>query len=70
MFNKILGIILFIAALGGIIVSFTLFSTAMELAWTLLAGSLLLVLVAVVVFRKGLKAVIGSVHDSELNRPR
>jgi hypothetical protein len=70
MINKILGSITVLLALLGIYISIGLFKETPELGGSLLAGSLLAILVGAVIFRRGLHGVVESIHGGTPNSLR
>lgn len=61
--NKILGSIVLVIAIIGIIISVLLIPQLGEFGWPMLGGSLFLVLIGVVVYRKGIKGAAGAIYD-------
>lgn len=63
MINKILGILIFLVAIAGIVSGILLIPEYGEYGWTMLVTSLFFVLVAVVVYRRGVAGALRSVND-------
>lgn len=63
MMNKILGAATLVIAVIGIILGVLLIPQMGEYGWHILLGSIFLILVGIVVFRKGISGVVSSIHD-------
>ena len=64
MIKKILGIVVILLAIGGIVLSIQIIAKVVEFGWYALFVSLFLVLVGVVIYRKGITGVISSVDNA------
>jgi uncharacterized membrane protein YhhN len=63
MTNKILGALIFIIAIAGMVFGIALIPQLGEYGWPVFLVSVFLVLVAVIVFRKGLRGAVTSIND-------
>ena len=64
MIKKILGVVVILLAIGGIVLSIQIIAKVVEFGWYALFVSLFLVLVGVVIYRKGIAGVISSIDDA------
>jgi hypothetical protein len=61
--NKVISAIILLVAAIGIIIGILLIPQMGEYGWPIILVSIFLILIAVVVYRKGISGVVRSVHD-------
>jgi len=61
--NKILSIIILLIAIAGIVTGVLLIPQIGEYGWLMLIASIFMILISIVVYRKGISGAVQSVHD-------